>query len=101
MTESISINLYAYKNAQIENGRICIPIEENNLNIQRLQEHSEVVTAVWASFVAWPLKEVGKYGETHLIKQSITKEQRDSMTQEERNKLPIIGRVRELKRKEE
>ena len=41
-----------------------------------------------------------KYEQTHFIKQSLEKDLYNSLTEEERNNLPIIGGVKKLERKQ-
>lgn len=37
-----------------------------------------------------------QYGDTHLVKQNLPKEQRERMTEDERNAIPIVGNMRPL-----
>ena len=45
----------------------------------------------WLDLVMVETKQVGQYGDTHLVKQSISKEERESGVQ-----LPIIGNLRPM-----
>ena len=62
---------------------IVIPIQENNLF-----EDKEV--NVYLDLIAFDLKNP-KDNQTHLVKQSLPKEVREAMSEEERNNMPIIG----------
>lgn len=96
----IFVNLLAMDGSKIENGNIVIPIEKNGLYVKKLEGHDDVVTGVTASFVAWELTERSKYGDTHLLKRNLSKEQREAMTPEQLQKMPIMGRVRPIEKKE-
>lgn len=47
-------------------------------------------TPKYLNLVLIPRREVGKYGDTHLVKQSITKEEREAKVE-----MPIIGSAAE------
>lgn len=85
------INLAALKNAAIiKSGKnkdvdcLIIPIEQNNLFVSDKG-------AVYLDLYGFENKEVGKYGDTHMIKQSLSKEKREAMTEEEQKAMPILG----------
>lgn len=42
-----------------------------------------------------------QYNDTHCVKVNIPKEQREAMTEEQRNAVPILGGLRPLERKQE
>lgn len=90
---TMSLDLMKFKNAGITsltssktgNAKRCIiiPIEDNDLVVN---EHG-----VSVNLIAFPF--AGKETQTHLIKQSFTKEKRDAMTEEQKMALPIMGCV--------
>lgn len=41
-----------------------------------------------------------KYEQSHLVKPSLTKEQRERMTDEEKNAIPIVGALKPMKAKQ-
>lgn len=47
--------------------------------------------AAYLDLAAIELKQQGKFGGTHLVKRSLRKDERDRMTEEERNSQPILG----------
>ena len=47
---------------------------------------------MYLNLKAYEMKEE-RYGKTHLVKQSLSKERYDAMTDEERRELPIIGNL--------
>lgn len=55
---------------------------------------------VYINFDNIAMKEVGKYGDTHIVKGKIPKEIYDAMSDEEKQALPIYGQMRPLVRKE-
>lgn len=61
---------------------ICIPVENSGLFVGE--------KGVYLNVAAFELKEP-KYEQTHLVKLSLDKSVRESMTEEERNALPILG----------
>ena len=101
MKYKIFTNLLGYKNSRMENGNIIIPIADNNLYVHTLPERPDTVLSVTSSLVAWEMKEGGKYGNTHLLKQDLPKEQRDMMTPEQIQHLPVFGRMRPFETRHE
>ena len=89
-----SINLAALKYVLMEKtgkeGKpvkgLFIPIEAN-----RLQEHEK--GGIFLNIVAFEMKEAKEWA-THIVKQSLTKAVRDTMTEEEQNALPILGNLK-------
>ena len=67
---------------------IVIPIKKNKLKV------SKTDTQLFLNFVAWDRKTPSEFGDTHIIKQSFTKEEREAMSDEETNNLPIIGNLK-------
>jgi len=64
---------------------LFIPIDANNL--------FRGEKGVYLDLTHMPLKEVGKDGrkDTHLVKQNLPKEVYDTLSEEEKKELPIIG----------
>ena len=96
MNKNIKINLTAFAgagkiNLSGKNGQLkkclVIPIEENHLY--------EGEKGIYADFIAWEMREKKENGATHLIKQSLPKEARDGMSEEEKRALPIFGDLRD------
>lgn len=67
---------------------LVIPIEENNIFIST--DENNRPKAAYLDLTAWELKNP-KYDETHMIKQSLPKEVREKMTDEEKKAIPILG----------
>lgn len=89
---STKINLSALKNAAIiTSGKnkdvdcILIPIDQNNLF--RGKENAIYLDLI--GFETPADKRKGK--DTHLVKQSLSKEIQDKMTEEEKKAMPILG----------
>lgn len=90
---SMSLDLMRFKNAGIstltssKTGKakrcVIIPIEDNDLTINEY--------GIPVNLIGFPYD--GKETQTHLIKQSFTKEKRDAMTEEQKKSLPILGCV--------
>ena len=85
------INLAKFKHA-IKKGKtgqacIVIPIDDNKFF------HSEKGN-VFLDIVAFELREKEEGGDTHIISQSLPKEVREKMTEEEKNAQPIIGNLK-------
>ena len=91
----IRINLAAFNSAGVARlqGRtgikkcLIIPIEENFLY--------EGNKGVYADFVGWRNEKLSG-SDTHLIKQSLSKEVRETLSNEERMALPTFGSVRPM-----
>lgn len=67
---------------------LVIPIEDNNIFIST--DENNRPKAAYLDLTAWALKNP-KYDETHMIKQSLPKEVREKMTDEEKKAIPILG----------
>lgn len=91
---SIKLNLGAFKcgiqnitgKSGIPKKCLIIPIEDNHLITGE--------KGVYADLIAWPIKEKRNDSkDTHLIKQSFKKEYLDSLTDMQKNALPIFGNL--------
>lgn len=97
----IKVNALKYQNAGVLNikGRtgtkrcLVVPIEDNHL-FESVNEDGSP-KAVYLDLTAFALREV-KYEQTHLIKQSLPKEIRESMTKEQLDAMPILGGMKQL-----
>ncbi len=66
---------------------VVIPIEDANL--------FQGAKGVYLDAAAWEAQNP-QYGDSHYIKQSLTKEARDKMTDEQKKQIPIIGNVKPI-----
>ena len=96
MNKNIKIDLTAFSGAGIvklsgKSGQVkkcvVIPIEDNHLY--------EGEKGIYADFIAWEMKERKENGTTHLLKQSLSKEVRSAMTDEQKKSLPIFGDMKD------
>lgn len=67
---------------------LVIPVEDNNIFVTT--DENNHPKAAYIDLTAWELKNP-KYDETHMIKQSLPKEVREKMTDEEKKAIPILG----------
>ena len=97
----IKINALKFQNAGVLNikGRtgtkrcLVVPIEDNHL-FESVNEDGSP-KAVYLDLNAFALRKA-KYEQTHLIKQSLPKEIRESMTKEQLDAMPILGGMKPL-----
>ena len=75
---------------------VFIPIEDNDLYVSLDNELN--LKGLLLSLVAWELKEKGKYGDTHIIKQAFSKETRETLTEEQLKDKPILGNMKEIEK---
>ena len=73
---------------------LCIPIQENDIYVG-MGENLKA-TSAYLGLSIFERKEVGKYGDTHNVKQSFSKEFRDAMGKEEIDKRPYLGNMKPL-----
>lgn len=80
-----------------ESKKVCliIPIDDADL-YQKVNENLKI-QKVTLSLAHFERKEVGQYGDTHLVKQSHSKAWNESHTDEERKNEPILGNSSPLK----
>ena len=63
---------------------VVIPVQKNKLAVGE--------KGIYVDWIAFPIKnKKGESKSTHLIKQSLPKEVREKMSQEELNNMPILG----------
>lgn len=95
--QNIVINLFKLKGAGVMNiqGKtekkkcVIIPIEDNGLFSND--------NGVFLDIIAFGV-EPNEYGNTHLVKKSLSKAERESMTDEQQREMPILGNVRSIKK---
>lgn len=68
---------------------LVIPVEENHLFVST-DEMTNRPKAAYLDLTAWELQNP-RYEETHMIKQSLPKDVRERMTDEEKKSMPILG----------
>lgn len=68
---------------------VVIPVEENNIFLSEKG-------GVYLDLACFALKQE-KYGQSHLVKLSLTEDQRNFMTQEEKNGMSIVGALKPMK----
>ena len=107
MNLNIKINLLALENVAIipiqgsskTKKCVVIPIEDNDIYMSMDEELKP--KSAYLSAIAWESKEVGKYGDTHRICQSFSKEYRERVGEEELKKKPILGNGKPVQKKEQ
>lgn len=87
----IEIDLMKLKNAAIENGKIIIPVEENAIAL-RTNKDGNMFSIFKMN--AYQRKQVGKYNETHIVKRSLTDDERNQLAMGNEIDLPILGNIR-------
>lgn len=100
MNYAVKINLLRFKNACIVSVKgktatkkgVFIPIEDNHLFISADEDLR--AKGAYLDAIAWTNQQPGKYGDTHAIRQSLAKEVRDRMTEDEKKEIPFIGNMK-------
>ena len=77
-------------------GEACIvlPIKRNDLYVS--MDDRGKVKAVYLDLVHFENREPSQYGDTHMVKQSHSKEYRQTQSDEQRKAEPIIGNTRPM-----
>ena len=96
MNYSISINLSRLAGAVFTNLKgktatkrcLVIPIDDAGLYAGE--------KGIYLNLVAYEQRDA-KYGNTHLVKRSLSKAEREAMTDEQLRAVPILGDMKELK----
>lgn len=102
MNYQIKINLLKFKNSGVINIKgsteskqcVVIPIEDNHLYLS--VDESLKPKGVYIDAVAWENNQPSQYGDSHGIRQSLSKEVRDKMTDDELKAVPFIGNARPM-----
>ena len=95
LKNSCIIKLRSEKTGVVKRG-IFITIEENDL--YESVDEALKTKAINLGIASWALREKGKYGDTHLLKQSFSKDFRAKMTEEELKNAPILGNMKPIER---
>ena len=93
-------NLLKFKNSCIVSVKgksetkrgVFIPIDDNNLFISA--DENLKSKGAYIDFTAWENQQPGKYGDTHSIRQSLAKEVRERMTDDELKAVPYFGNMK-------
>ena len=99
---SLKVNLLKLRKAGIVKikGRdesldcVVIPIKYNHI-FMFIDEDTNKIKSAYLDLTAWAMNNP-KYDETHLLKQSLPKEVREQMSDEEKNGLPILGGMKPI-----
>lgn len=99
---SLKVNLLKLRKAGIVKikGRdesldcVVLPIKYNHIFMSRDEDTNKIKSA-YLDLTAWAMNNP-KYDETHLLKQSLPKEVREQMNDEEKNGLPILGGMKPI-----
>ena len=77
-----------------EKQGVFIPIEDNKLFVSK--DGSNRSKGAYLNFVAFGNEQPGKFGDTHMIKQSFGKDTRSKMSEEEKRAIPILGNMKPM-----
>lgn len=77
-----------------EKKGVFVPIEDNGLFVTT--DENNKAKGAYFNFAVFENKQVGKYGDTHMIKQSIGKDARSKMSDEEKRAMPIFGNMKPM-----
>ena len=94
MKIKIEIDLLKIRHARFENGNIIIPADKNELKMFKSQRDGSLKAL--ASFFAFERKAVGAHKETHVIKQSLTTQERNNIIAGIEVNNPIVGNIMDL-----
>lgn len=94
------LNLLKFKNACIitVQGKssakkgVFIPVDDNAIFVTAGDDQK--ARGAYIDFMAWENQQPGKYGDTHSLRQSLAKEVRERMTDEELKAVPYIGNMK-------
>ena len=96
------INFLKLKNACVisVNGNtgqkkgVFIPIEDNNIFVST--DDSNKAKGAYLKFAVFEAQPPGKFGDTHMIKQSFDRNARSKMSDEEKRAMPILGNMKPM-----
>ena len=77
-----------------EKKGVFVPIEDNGLFVTT--DENNKAKGAYFNFAVFENKQVGKYGDTHMIKQSLDKDTRSKMSDEEKRAIPILGNMKPM-----
>lgn len=101
-TFSGKLNLLKFKGACVISVKghagvkkgVFIPIDDNHIFISA--DDTNKAKGAYIDFMAFENKQPSKYGDTHMIKQSIDKDTRSKMSEEEKRAMPILGNMKPM-----
>ena len=64
------------------------------MNLLKFRNACIVSEGAYIDFTAWENQQPGKYGDTHSIRQSLAKEVRERMTDDELKAVPYFGNMK-------
>lgn len=71
---------------------VFIPLDDNNVFVSA--DENMKPRGAYIDFIAFENQQPGKYGDTHSLRQSLAKEVRERMTDEELKAVPYIGNMK-------
>lgn len=97
------IDLLKLKNACVisVNGKsgakkgVFIPIEDNSIFVST--DENNKAKGAYFNFAVFENKQPTKFGDTHMIKQSLGKDEQSNMSEEEKRAMPILGNMKPMK----
>ena len=84
--------IVSVKGKQSTKRGVFIPIEDNNLFVTA--DDNMKAKGAYIDFIAWENQQTGKYGDTHSIRQSLPKEVREKMSEEQLKAIPFFGNMK-------
>lgn len=100
---STNVNLLKLKGAFVrslqgrESKKVCIIIPIDDADLYQKVDEDFKIQKVTLSLTHFERKEVGQYGDTHVVKQSHSKAWNESHSEEEKKAEPILGNSSPLK----
>lgn len=77
-----------------EKKGVFVPIEDNGLFVTT--DENNKAKGAYFNFAVFETKQPGKFGDTHMIKQSLDKDTRSKMSDEEKRAMPIFGNMKPM-----
>ena len=87
---NIGIELTQLQGAVRQQGWVCIP--ESQLNVFN--------DRVYLNLTAWAMPS-NPYGKSHIVKQHVNKDTYESMSEEQRRNMPIVGGIKPMMKNEQ
>lgn len=87
----IEIDLLALKGAKVEQGNIVIPLVPNAIS---LRSRKDGTCFSIFKLNAFKRKEIGKYNETHILKNTLTEEEKTKLSAGQEIDNPILGNIK-------
>lgn len=73
---------------------IFIPVDDNSIFVST--DENNKAKSAYLDFAAFETKKLGKFGDTHMIKQSLGKDAHSKMSNEEKRAIPILGNMKPI-----